>query len=89
MLWRVVAITVEVCQVDAADKGDLVVDHDEFLVMAVHRALVRVQRGLDARPAHELVAPLAHGGSARREHGHRSARPEEHANIDRFGRLAQ
>jgi len=89
MLGRVITITAEVRQVDAADKGDLVVDHDELLVVAVHRALVRVQRGLDARPAHELVAPLAHGGPARREHGHRSPRPQQHANGDRLGRLAQ
>ena len=89
MLGRVVAITAEVRQVDAADEGDLVVDHDELLVVAVHRALVRVQRGLDARPAHELVAPLAHGGAARREHRHRRAGPQQHANVDRLGRLAQ
>src|ERR1035437_8433200 len=51
-LGRVIKITAEVRQVDAADKRELVVDHDELLVVAVHRALVRVQRGLDPRPAH-------------------------------------
>ena len=50
---------------------------------------MRVQRSLDPRPAHELIAPRAHQGPARREHRHRSARPQQHANVDRLGRLAQ
>jgi hypothetical protein len=81
MLGCVVAITAEVGQVDAANKSDLVVDHDELLVVAVHRALVRVQRDLDPRSAHELLAPRAHGGPAGREHGDRSAGPQQHANV--------
>ena len=89
MLGRVITITAEVRQIDAADKRDLVVDHDQLLVVAVHRTLVRVQRRLDPRPAHELIAPRAHRGPARREHRHRSARPQQHANVDRLGRLAQ
>jgi hypothetical protein len=89
MLGRVIPITAEVGQIDPADKSDLVVDNDELLVVAVHRALLRVQRGLDTRPAHELIAPPAHRGPARREHRHRRAGPQQHANVDRLCRLAQ
>ena len=89
MLGRVITITAEIGQVDSADKRDLVVDHDQLLVVAVHRTLVRVQRSLDPRPAHELIAPRAHQRPTRREHRHRSARPQQHANVDRLGRLAQ
>jgi hypothetical protein len=87
MLGRVITITAKIRQIDAADKRELVVDHDELLVVAVHRALVRVQRGLDPRPAHELIAPRAHRSPPRREHGHRS--PQQHPNVDRPGSLSQ
>jgi hypothetical protein len=89
MLGRVITITAEIRQIDPADKRELVIDHDELLVVAVHRALVRVQRRLDPRPAHELIASRAHRRSPRREHGRRSPRPQQHANVDRLGRLAQ
>ena len=39
---RVPAVAAEVGEVDAADEGDLVVDHDELLVVAVQEALARV-----------------------------------------------
>jgi hypothetical protein len=89
MLRCVVAIATEVRQVDAADEGDLVVDHDELLVVTVQRTLVRVQRDLDARAAHQLVAPRAHAAATRREHGHRSPRPQQHAHVDRCRRLGE
>jgi hypothetical protein len=89
MLRCVVAIAAEVRQVDAADERNLVVDHDELLVVAVQRTLVRVQRRLDARAAHELVAASAHGSATRREHGYRSPRPQQHAYVDRCCRLGE
>jgi hypothetical protein len=75
MLRRVITITAEIRQIDAADKRDLVVDHHELLLVTVHRTLIRVQRRLDTRPAHQLIARLAHRRSARREHRRRSPRP--------------
>jgi len=89
MRGRVVAITAEVGDVDAAHEGDLVVDHDDLLVVAVHRALVGVQRRLDARPTHELLARLSHRGPPRREQRHRCAGPQQHTNLNQLGRLTQ
>ncbi len=36
VLGRVIAITPEVCQVDAANERDLIVDHHDLLVVAMH-----------------------------------------------------
>ena len=48
------------CQVDAADEGDAVVDHDRLLVVAMQRPFVRVERALDLGAADELLAYLPH-----------------------------
>ena len=42
MLGRVMTIPAEIGQVDAADKRDLVSDHDQLLVVAGHRMNLRV-----------------------------------------------
>ncbi len=70
-------------EVDAADEGDAVVDDHELLVVAVHRPLLRVEPGLDARSGDELVAHRTHlaavgmeerdGCTGPREHPHRHA----------------
>ena len=65
MIARVEAVAAERGQVDAADERDLAVDDHELLVVAVHRALVRVERAPDPRAAHELLAHAAHRGARR------------------------
>jgi hypothetical protein len=65
MLGRVLTGAAKIGQVDAADKRDLVIDHDELLVVAVHRTLMRVQRSLGPRLAHELIGARARQRSAR------------------------
>src|SRR5204863_4921874 len=69
-------------QVDPADEGDSVVDDDELFVMAVHRALPRVQRAADARAACECVAKLPALCSIRVEERKWRAGPAEHADVD-------
>ena len=63
MLVRVEPVAAERCEIEAADVGDAIVDDDELLVMTVHRPLLRVERHLDPRAAHELVADRAHLGA--------------------------
>jgi hypothetical protein len=60
VLARIEAIAGLVGEVDPADERDLVVDHDRFLVMAVHRPLAAVELHPDLRPAGEPLAKLAH-----------------------------
>jgi hypothetical protein len=47
-------------QVDSADEGDAVVDHDRLLVVAVHRPLLRIERAANLCPAAEVLAHLAY-----------------------------
>ena len=46
MIGAIEAIAAELGQVDPADEGDLVIDHDDLLVMAVDRVLARIQSAL-------------------------------------------
>ncbi len=85
----VVAVAGQSGQVDAADERDLVVDDHELLVVAVHRAAVRVELALDLRAAHQRVALRAHQPAARLEHRHRRAGPDQHAHRHALGGLAQ
>ena len=64
MIAAVEAIAAERGQVDPADERDLAVDDHELLVVAMHRALVGVERALHARAADELVAHAPHGRRA-------------------------
>jgi hypothetical protein len=58
-------------------------------VVAVHRALAVVERALDPRPGHELLAHLPHLAARRVEERQRRAGPDEHANGDPLGKLGQ
>ena len=58
VLAGVEAVTAERREVDPADEGDLAVDDDQLLVVAVERPLARVQRDVDARAAGQLVADV-------------------------------
>lgn len=48
------AVAAEVREIDAPDEGDLVVDDDDLLVMAVEEALVVVDGYVDAGAARKL-----------------------------------
>ena len=89
MLARVEPVPREAGQVDPADERNLVVDHDELLVVAVERPLLRVERHRDPRAAHELLARLAHLLAVRMEERQRRARPGEHAHVDALGRVRE
>ena len=74
-------------EVDAPDERDPVVDHDRLLVVAVHRALLRIECATDLRPAAEVLAHVAHGASRRPEERQRRAGPDQHAHLDPFRKL--
>ena len=80
---RVPAVAAEVGEVDATDEGDLVVDHDELLVVAVQQALARVERARGRR-----CRGRARRGTARtaarlgREGLQRRAGPQQDADVD-------
>src|SRR5439155_1381969 len=72
-----------------AHERRLVVDDDELLVVAVERALPRVERHGDAGAAGELVARLSHLAAGRVEQRQRSAGPGEDTYVDSLRRLGQ
>ena len=76
-------------QVDAADEGDAVIDDDRLLVVAVQRALARIQRAADPRTADQVVAHRPDGPARGREDRQRRPRPGEHADVDPIGGLRQ
>jgi hypothetical protein len=86
---HVEAITRLVREVDPADEGDAVVDHDGLLVVAVKRTLSRVQATRDAGATYELVPHpphLAPGGPEQRQ---RRSRPGENAYGHLFGQAGE
>ena len=89
MVAAVEAVAAERGDVDAADERDLVVDDHELLVVAVHRALVGVERAVHARSAHEPLARIAHGRAVGREQRQRRAAPQQHPDVDSLGQIAE
>ncbi len=71
------------------DERDRFVDHDQLLVVAVHRTVVRVQRRLDPGPRTNSSRPAPTNDRRGAKHRRRSPRPQQHANVDRLGRLTQ
>jgi hypothetical protein len=86
---RVEAIAGVVGEVDPAREGQLAVDADRLLVMAVERVLAGIGLALDARRARERAHGLAHLGAGGVERRHRRARPHEHAHVDALGQLGE
>ena len=76
-------------QIETADEGDPVVDHDRLLVVAVHWALMSVERNLRARAVDEPVAHRPHVGPGRAEEWKWRAGPAQHANLDALGELRE
>jgi hypothetical protein len=79
---RVKAITRLRREVDPTDKRHAVIYNDRLFVMAVHRALVRVECALDLRMSGEIVADLPHLTSRGTEERQRSAGPDQHTDIE-------
>src|SRR5947208_5723743 len=73
VLGCVEAIAAKRRQIDPADERDAAVDDHDLLVMAVHRALVRIEGADDRSARDELVADLSNGLAAWGEDGDRSA----------------
>jgi hypothetical protein len=86
---RIQPVAAQGGQVDPAHERRLVVDDDELLVVAVERALSRVERHRDARAAGELVTRLPHFAAIRMEQWQRRARPGEDAHVDSLRRLGE
>ena len=89
VLVRVEPVARQGGQIDPAHERRLVVDDDELLVVAVERALPRVERHGDAGAAGELVARLPHLAAGRVEQRQRGARPGEDTHVDSLRRLGQ
>ena len=89
MIRGVPAVAVEVGQVDATDECDPVIDHDRFLVVAVHGTLPRVQRDLDASAVDQPLADPPHVTSPWAQHRERSAGPDQNADRDSGRHLGQ
>ena len=85
----VVAIAREVGHVDAPDKGDLIIDHDRLLVMAVHRPLPCVESALDTGGAAQPLANGANLAARRMEQRNRGSGPEENAYLDPLGQAGE
>ena len=85
MLARVEPVACQAREVDSTDERDLVVHHDELLVVAMERALLCVESHRDARPTDELVARPPHLAAVGMEERQRRARPGQHAHVDALG----
>ena len=89
MAGRIEPVAGEIGEIDAADERAIVVDDDELLVMAVHRALASVRRDEDARVTCEARQLGMDVASARVEERERRTRPGEHVHLDPLAELAQ
>ena len=82
MLARVEPVSGVGGEVDAADKGELAVYHDELLVMAVHWPLVRVERHPQLCTRRQSVGHRAHFLAVGVKERQRCARPCEQPHLD-------
>src|SRR5438093_615855 len=76
-------------EVDPTDERDAVVDDDRLFVMAVQRALVRIERALDLRMSSELLANPPHLASGGTEERQRRAGPDQHTDIETLGEIGK
>ena len=76
-------------EVDPADEGDAVVDHDRLLVVAVHRTLACVEAALDAGLPGEGVAHLRDVLPRRAEERQGRAGPGQDADVDALGEVRE
>src|SRR5215208_506062 len=79
MQRSVPAVAAKVGEIDAADEGNLLVDDDDLLVMAVQEALVIVDGDADAGVTRKLPAVVPDVAAGRGEYADGRAGPEQHA----------
>ena len=89
VLVRVIPVAGFGGQIDPADEGDAIVDHDRLLVMAVERAFLVVERALDLRVPDQLVPHLAHVCPRWTEERQRRTCPRQHAHVEALGKLGE
>jgi hypothetical protein len=89
VIGGVEAVASERCQVDPPDERELAVDDHELLVMAVHWALVGVERALHPSATDQLLAYSANRRPCGREDGHWRAAPQQHPHLHALGQLAE
>jgi hypothetical protein len=56
----VVAIAVAIGEINAADEGEIIIDHDDLLVMAMNEMLSGVETHPHARPGRQRLAISSH-----------------------------
>ncbi len=57
--------------------------------MAMHRALVEIERALNARAPDELLAHAAHSRPSRRKDRHWRSSPQQHPDVDSLGQVPE
>ena len=83
------SITGQSCQVDATDKCKRAVDDHELFVMAVHRAIVRVERSANPRPTRQSMHQLACLRARRLHDRRRRPRPDKDAHVNAIRRFRE
>jgi hypothetical protein len=78
----VVAVASEVGHVDAADEGQLSVDHDRLLVVAVERVLARITFTADLGLAGQRLQTRAHVLARWVKSGHRRSGPRQQTHVE-------
>jgi hypothetical protein len=89
VLRSVPAIPVERSQIDTADVGNTIVDHDRLFMMAVHRPLPGIEGALDPVPHIETLLDLANVTTPRPQNRQRRACPDQNANGDARAQLTK
>jgi hypothetical protein len=76
-------------QIDPADEGDVVVDHDDLLVVAMHGPFLRIRDRLDLRTGRERVESARHVLAIGAEERQRRAGPDQDAYRNPLGELCE
>ena len=76
-------------EVDSADEGDAIIDHDRLLVVTVQRAFLRVEAALDPGLLGEGVAHPRDLAPRRPEQRQRRSGPHEQADVDALRKFGE
>ena len=82
-------VTAVECQVDPADEGHAIVDHDRLLVVRVHEAHARIDLALNLVRAAELLDHHADVTARGPEERDRRALPEQQPHVDPLRELGE
>ena len=81
MVAAVEAVSGHAREVDAADERRMAVDHDQLLVMTVHRTFLAVGGRADARPVRQPVEVVVDVAPRRPEERERRPGPRKDAHV--------